>query len=59
MTTPLAQRVGTAAGDAMNAAYRPGHAWDFGVRRVLEALASLEQAQTAPEGLPAGSGPMR
>lgn len=56
---PLAQRVGTAAGDAMNAAYSPGHAWDFGVRRVLEALASLERAQTAPEGLPEGPGPMR
>lgn len=38
---PLAQRVGAAAGEAMDAAYSPEHAWDFGVNRVLDALESL------------------
>ncbi|WP_430330967.1 TetR/AcrR family transcriptional regulator [Rhodococcus sp. ACT016] len=38
---PLAQRVGAAAGEAMNAAYSPEHAWDFGLNRVLDALESL------------------
>jgi AcrR family transcriptional regulator len=37
-THPLAQRVGGAAGAAMNAAYSPDHAWNFGIRRVLDGL---------------------
>lgn len=39
---PLAQRVGAAAGEAMNAAYSPEHAWQFGLARVLDALAALD-----------------
>lgn len=41
---PLAQRVGATAGEAMNTAYSPGHAWDFGIQRVLDALAVLDRA---------------
>ena len=36
---PLAQRVGSAAGQEMNAASSPAHAWEFGLARVLDALA--------------------
>lgn len=43
---PLADRVGAAAGAAMNAAYSPTHAYEFGLNRVLAALADL--ATTAP-----------
>lgn len=39
----LAQRVGQAAGEAMNTAYSPKHAWRFGLARVLDALAGLER----------------
>ncbi|MCP2263771.1 TetR/AcrR family transcriptional regulator [Promicromonospora thailandica] len=35
---PLAQRVGGAAGAAMNAPSSPAHAWEFGLDRVLDAL---------------------
>ncbi|WP_202033195.1 TetR family transcriptional regulator [Nocardioides sp. WS12] len=38
---PLAQTVGAAAGEAMGAASSPLHAWDFGLARVLDALAAL------------------
>ena len=38
---PLAARVGTAAGTAHRAAYSPGHAWEFGLRAVLDGLAAL------------------
>jgi AcrR family transcriptional regulator len=38
---PLARRVGAAAGTAMNAAYSPPHAYDFGLDRVIAALADL------------------
>ncbi|GAB2867565.1 TetR/AcrR family transcriptional regulator [Nocardioides pacificus] len=38
---PLAQRVGAAAGEAMQAAYSPERAWEFGLDRVVEGLASL------------------
>ncbi|MEU5843228.1 TetR/AcrR family transcriptional regulator C-terminal domain-containing protein [Rhodococcus sp. NPDC047139] len=40
-THPLAQRVGGAAGEAMNAAYSPEHAWEFGLQRVLDGLEPL------------------
>lgn len=40
----LAQRVGSAAGEEMNAAYSPDHAWEFGLNRVLDALAALVRA---------------
>ncbi|MFD2796280.1 TetR/AcrR family transcriptional regulator [Promicromonospora vindobonensis] len=36
---PLAQRVGGAAGEEMNAPSSPAHAWEFGMARVLDALA--------------------
>ena len=42
---PLARTVGTAAGEAMGAAHSPSMAWDFGLARVLDALAAL-----APRG---------
>jgi AcrR family transcriptional regulator len=35
---PLARRVGGAAGQEMNAASSPAHAWEFGLARVLDAL---------------------
>lgn len=38
---PLAQSVGAAAGEAMGAASSPSLAWDFGLARVLDALAAL------------------
>ena len=38
---PLAIRVGTAAGTAHRAAYSPGHAYDFGLRVVLDGLQAL------------------
>ncbi|MBM4555950.1 TetR family transcriptional regulator [Rhodococcus hoagii] len=41
---PLAQRVGEAAGQAMNSAYSPEFAWEFGLARVLDALESLVHA---------------
>lgn len=38
---PTAARVGTAAGEAHNAAYSPEHAYEFGLSRVLDGLAAL------------------
>ena len=38
---PLAGRVGSAAGEAMQGAYSPGHAWRFGLARVIDGLATL------------------
>jgi AcrR family transcriptional regulator len=38
---PLATRVGTAAGTAHRAAYAPQHAYDFGLRIILDGLATL------------------
>jgi hypothetical protein len=38
---PLAVRVGTAAGTAHRAAYSPEHAYDFGLRTILDGLAAL------------------
>jgi AcrR family transcriptional regulator len=35
----LARRVGSAAGEAMNAPSSPAHAWEFGMARVLDSLA--------------------
>ena len=46
---PRAQRVGAAAGAAMEAAYSPEHAWTFGLGRVLAALESLPTPATAKE----------
>lgn len=41
---PLATRVGAAAGESMQAAYSPEHAWIFGLERVLDGLAALIDA---------------
>jgi AcrR family transcriptional regulator len=38
---PLARRVGGAAGEAMQGAYSPRHAWRFGLARVLDGLATM------------------
>lgn len=38
---PLATRVGSAAGAAHGTAYEPGHAYEFGLERVLDGLAAL------------------
>jgi AcrR family transcriptional regulator len=38
---PLAARVGTAAGTEHQAAYNPDHAYEFGLRRILDGLAAL------------------
>jgi hypothetical protein len=42
---PLAQRVGGAAGEAMDGPGSPSLAWDFGLARVLDGLDAL-----APRG---------
>jgi AcrR family transcriptional regulator len=47
---PTAARVGTAAGAAHGSAYSPGHAWEFGLERVLDGLAALIER---PRGRPA------
>ena len=44
---PLAARVGAAAGAAHGTAYDPDHAYRFGQRRVLDALATLIEAPDA------------
>jgi AcrR family transcriptional regulator len=38
---PVAARVGAAAGEAMQAAYDPQHAFDFGLARILDGIAAL------------------
>ncbi len=38
---PLAARVGAAAGTAHRAAYQPGHAYDFGLRIIMDGIATL------------------
>lgn len=38
---PLAARVGAAAGQAHDSAYSAAHAWDFGLARVLDGLATV------------------
>ncbi|MEO3871948.1 TetR/AcrR family transcriptional regulator [Nonomuraea sp. B12E4] len=38
---PVASRVGQAAGEALNAAYSPEHAFEFGLQRVLDGIAAL------------------
>jgi hypothetical protein len=45
---PTAARVGAAAGAAHGSAYNPGHAYDFGLQRVLDGLAALIDAATNP-----------
>jgi AcrR family transcriptional regulator len=38
---PTAARIGAAAGAAHGSAYHPGHAYEFGLQRVLDGLAAL------------------
>jgi AcrR family transcriptional regulator len=45
---PTAARVGAAAGAAHGSAYNPGHAYDFGLQRVLDGLAALIDVATNP-----------
>jgi AcrR family transcriptional regulator len=40
-TYPTATRVGAAAGAAHGSTYSPGHAYDFGLQRVLDGLAAI------------------
>ncbi|MGH3168173.1 MAG: TetR/AcrR family transcriptional regulator [Trebonia sp.] len=47
---PLATRVGTAAGSAYGAAYSPEHAYDFGLRTVLDGLEALISRHDQGEG---------
>jgi AcrR family transcriptional regulator len=42
---PTAARVGSAAGAAHGGAYRPEHAYEFGLQRVLDGLAALIDAR--------------
>jgi AcrR family transcriptional regulator len=43
---PLATRVGSAAGAAHGTAYEPGHAYEFGLARLLDGLAVLIERAT-------------
>lgn len=47
---PTATRVGAAAGEALGTAYDPGHAYVFGLQRVLDGLAALIEKRGGPEG---------
>lgn len=49
---PLAQRVGSAAGQEMDAAYSPAHAWEFGLARVLDSLALAPGKQSGQADVP-------
>jgi AcrR family transcriptional regulator len=42
---PLAVRVGTAAGTAHRSAYNPQHAYEFGLRTILDGLAALIESR--------------
>ncbi|MGV9380717.1 TetR/AcrR family transcriptional regulator [Nonomuraea sp. NPDC003707] len=44
---PTAARVGQAAGEALNAAYSPGHAFEFGLQRVLDGVEALISRRSA------------
>ena len=48
---PTAVRVGAAAGTAQGAAYHPEHAYEFGLRRVLDGLGVLIDDARPPPGL--------
>jgi AcrR family transcriptional regulator len=45
---PTAARVGAAAGAAYQAAFDPGHAFEFGLQRVLDGVAVLVEARSRP-----------
>ncbi|MEV0378953.1 TetR/AcrR family transcriptional regulator [Nonomuraea sp. NPDC050643] len=42
---PTAARVGQAAGEALNAAYSPEHAFEFGLQRVLDGVEALVRSR--------------
>ncbi|MEW1841515.1 TetR/AcrR family transcriptional regulator [Nonomuraea angiospora] len=44
---PTAARVGQAAGEALNAAYSPEHAFEFGLERVLDGVEALINRRSA------------
>lgn len=46
---PLAQEVGQAAGEAMDAPHDPRHAWEFGLERVVAGLAELIDRSATPD----------
>lgn len=46
---PLATRVGEAAGSAHRSAHDPAHMFEFGLRRVLDGLASLIEGPDLPD----------
>jgi AcrR family transcriptional regulator len=46
---PTAARVGAAAGAAHGSAYNPGHAYDFGLPRVLDGLGALIDSRPDPQ----------
>jgi AcrR family transcriptional regulator len=46
---PIASRVGTAAGQEHGAAYSPGHAFEFGLARVLDGIQTLIVSRSLPE----------
>ncbi|GAA3135175.1 TetR/AcrR family transcriptional regulator [Nonomuraea salmonea] len=43
---PTASRVGQAAGEALNSAYSPEHAFEFGLQRVLDGIEALVKQRT-------------
>nr|WP_211369923.1 TetR/AcrR family transcriptional regulator [Nonomuraea turkmeniaca] len=45
---PTAARVGQAAGEALNAAYSPEHAFEFGLERVLDGIEALVNRRARP-----------
>jgi hypothetical protein len=42
---PLAERVGTAAGEALEGGYRPEHAWKFAIDRLLDGMQTMTRAR--------------
>jgi hypothetical protein len=53
---PTAARVGPVAGEALQAAYNPDHAYEFGLQRVLDGLGVLIEARAADRRDGAGRG---
>jgi hypothetical protein len=45
-----AARVGVAAGKAYGAAFDPGHAFEFGLQRVLDGIEAFVRARSAQPG---------
>ncbi|MEQ4724108.1 TetR/AcrR family transcriptional regulator [Nonomuraea sp. B19D2] len=45
---PTASRVGQAAGEQLNAAYSPEHAFEFGLQRVLDGIEALVNRRARP-----------